>query len=228
MADKIAIFYHCLVFKEHNGRELLDPAVRIINDQMQMLYNVGLINACQEMVVGINGGEESKNIVDLLIPIKAKIVLHGLQCHTENRTLFEIEKWVPNHPGWKVLYIHAKGATHPEGDPLRTNWRNCMMRNLVKNWRHCVRELDQNDLVGCHWMTGDKTPPSQSIFAGNFWWARSDYLASIPSMMVRPRIQESGLDSAESRYESEVWIGNGATFPKVKDLHPEWIDQCHS
>lgn len=223
---KIALFYHSLLF---NGTppQLLDAAAVITSEQMWRLDEVGLTAAASEFVVGMNGGDETLKIARLLVSSKAKFVMHGLDAHTENCTLFEIEKWVQDHPDWLVLYFHCKGATHPLDDPLRTNWRKCMMRNLIDNWKQCVSDLESGyDAVGCHWMTGEKTPPGQSIFAGNFWWAQSNYLRTIPSMLTRPRIIDDGLKAASSRYESEVWIGNGSRFPKVKDYHPEWIDQC--
>jgi hypothetical protein len=99
-----------------------------------------------------------------------------------------------------------------------------MMKNAVQNWRTCVQDLDSGlESVGSHWMTGDQTPPGQSIWAGNFGWAKSAFLATLPSIMERDRIKLSGIDSIESRYESEVWIGNGPRLPKVKDYHgPNW------
>ena len=221
----IAIFYHCLFYLGEPPK-FMEASFPIVREQMQCLDNCGLLEAAQELEVGINGGLESWPIAAELIPKKATIRLHGLKSRNENSTLRLIEDWAPTHKDWNVLYFHAKGATHTSRDPLRENWRSCMMRNLVSNWKQCVIDLDSADAVGCHWMTGDQTPPGQSIFAGNFWWATSDYLATIPSMLQRERIKVSGIHAPESRYESEVWIGNGSRFPKIKDYHPAWIDTC--
>jgi len=219
----IAIFYHCLLFKDTPDNMLMS-AVNIVAGQMEMATNVGLISAASEFHVGINGGEESKQVAQLLLPAKAKIDLHGLQCKNECRTILMLERWIPNHEDWYVLYFHSKGATHAAGDGYTTTWRNCMMKNAVKNWRTCVNDLDAGfESVGSHWMTGDQTPPGQSIWAGNFWWAKASFLVTLPSIMLRDRITLSGIDSIESRYESEVWIGNGPRLPKVKDYHgPGW------
>lgn len=222
----IAIFYHCLFFLGQPPK-FLEASFPIVKEQMRQLRDSGLMDQAQVMVVGVNGSDESHTFAKELFPQKSHVFFNGLECRTENMTIRAMEQWVADKPGWNVLYFHSKGATHPLGDPLRSNWSACMMRNLVANWRQCVSDLESGcDAVGCHWMTGDKTPPGQSIFAGNFWWAQSDYLMTIPSIMLRDRIIESGLGNPESRYESEVWIGNGTRFPKVKDYHPEWIDQC--
>lgn len=187
-----------------------------------------LLDACDVFQVGVNGGEESRAISTLAFPkSKTMVTYHGLQCHNECRTILLVQEFAAAFPDWYILYFHAKGATHEDDTGLRRNWRACMMRNLVQNWWQCVADLNSGyDAVGCHWMTGEKTPPGQSVFAGNFYWAKSDYLRTIPSIYKRDRIKLSGIDSIESRYEAEVMIGFGNPFPKVKDYHNEWIDQC--
>jgi len=223
MKKPVAIFYHCL-FELGEPPEIKPAAISIIHNQMSVLRDSGLLDEASHFAVGINGAELSLQISRLMIPSKAKIVTHGLQCRSENRTLVEIEKWLTNHPDWYVLYFHAKGATHPVGHSYSDTWRSCMMRHVIKDWRQCVSDLDDgNESVGCHWMTGDQTPPGQSIWAGNFWWATSNFLRTLPSIYERDRIKVSGIDSVESRYESEVWIGNGIRIPRIKDYHgPNW------
>jgi hypothetical protein len=217
----IAIWYHTLFQIDD---KILEAAMEIVHEQMELLKNSGLLEAATEMWVGVNGGPESKHYVEGLIPKKAKVIYHGLQCRNECRTIAELEKWAPSSPDDYVLYFHSKGATHPPGDAFRGRWRNCMMRHLVRNWRQCVTDLDAGyEAVGCHWMEPPRTPDTQFIFAGNFWWARSSFLKTLPSIFQRERIKTSGIDSLESRYEPEVWLGNGPRPPKIKDYHgPGW------
>lgn len=218
----IAIFYHCLFFVG-DRRQLTPSGIQIVNEQMESLIQTGLLDACQHFSVGINGGEESRVYASILIPHKATLFFHGLDSHNENSTLVNVESWLPGHPGWNVLYFHSKGATWPYDDYTRSRWRGCMMRNVVANWRQCVKDLDSGfDSVGCHWMTPPATPVGQRIWAGTFWWATSDYLLTLPSIMNRDRIKVSGLKHRDSRYESEVWIGNGQFPPRINDYHPNW------
>lgn len=219
----IAIFYHCL-FYLGEPPHALPVATSIISEQMEALRVSGLLGHCMSMTVGVNGGQESMGAVDVFIPRKAQVIMHGLKCHNENRTLFHVEQWLPGHEDWYVLYFHSKGASHPKRDEFTTTWRNCMMRHDITNWRQCVQDLDLGyEAVGCHWMTPPATPEGQNIFAGTFWWAKASYLLTLPSIMERERIKVSGMDALESRYESEVWIGNGPRLPKVKDYHgPDW------
>lgn len=219
----IAIFYHCLFFLGQET-EPLEAAPTIVREQMLRLKDSGLLAATAEFHAGINGGEESAQLASLLLPRDAQIVLHGLQCRNECRTIRMLEEWLPGHEDWYVLYFHSKGATHPQGDNFTTTWRNCMTRHCITNWRRCVDDLDAGfEAVGCHWMVPPATPPGQHIFAGTYFWAKASYLLTLPSIMERDRIKVSGIDSLESRYEAEVWIGNGPRLPKIKDYHgPNW------
>lgn len=217
----IAIFYHAL-FKLGDPSKVLPAAVNIVADQMNTLKESGLLAAASQMIVGINGGDESKPLAGALLPAQAHLVFHGLQCRNECRTIRIIEEWLPGHEDWYVLYHHSKGATKPD---LRNRyWRECMERHCVKEWRKCVADLEAGyDAVGCHWFDPPRTPQGQHIFAGTFFWSKASYLRTLPSIMDRDRIKLSGIDSIESRYESEVWIGNGPVQPRVKDYHPGWM-----
>lgn len=219
----IAIFYHSL-FVLGNPPDLLPCAAEIISDQMQALKSSGLEDAAAEIHCGINGGDESIALAYEFLPHKCTRTFHGLDSRSENLTLVMLEKWLSDHEDWLVLWFHSKGATHAPGDSFSGQWRNCMMRHLVHNWRQCVSDLESGyEAVGCHWMEPPATPATQFIFAGNFWWARVSFLRTLPSIFERERIKLSGIGSLESRYEAEVWIGNGPRPPKVKDYHgPGW------
>jgi len=217
---KICIVYHCLLYGG-NPPDLLPNAYCVVNEQMQQLKDSGLLYKASEFIVGINGEQESNEIANLLIPKSAKRILHGLNCYGENRTILEIEEFSKTHRDWNILYFHSKGATHPN-DMLRINWRRCMMRQLVTNWGRCVQDLDSGfESVGCHWLTNMGSDRSQNYWGGNFWWANSDFIRTLPSICSRTRIRISGIDSLDSRYEAEAWIGIGSRLPKVKDYHPE-------
>lgn len=222
MAKRIAIFYHGVFMLKPDF--VLPAAMPIILGQMETLRAGGLLDAADYFVAGINGGVESASRAKLAIPAKAKKVMHGLDSNSENLTIVELENWIrglDRHEDWNVLYFHSKGATHAIGD-YRTPWRDCMMKHLVANWRQCVFDLETYESVGCHWMAPPLTPKGQHIWAGNFWWARASFLSTLPSIFERDRIKQSGIASLESRYESEVWIGNGPRLPTIKDYHPNW------
>lgn len=219
----IAVWYHSLFF-------LGDPPVHlpaapeIVAEQMAALKTSGLEDAAAEIHIGVNGTkDESEPFAGLLFPEKAQVTYHGLQCRNELRTILMLEEWVKTHPNWNVLYFHSKGATHaPDshyGHNISAPWRIGMMQDLVLNWRTCCKELDAgHDIVCSHfmWRMADGT---QHIPCGNFLWLTSDFAAKLPSFMLRDRLRVSGLDSVESRFEAEVYWGNGPT-PNVKQWRP--------
>lgn len=222
---KIAVFQHALLFLGDPPR-LLPAGLRIVNQQLRLLETTGLMDACDHHVVGLNGGKESLGVMRW--NEKTKVILHGLESRAENLTLVALEQWLPGHEDWYVLYFHCKGATHPPGDysDFNTRWRNCMTKHCIENWKTCVADLDGGvESCGCHWMTG-LADGTQNIWAGNFWWAKASFLLTLPSIFLRDRIKVSGIADVESRYESEVWIGNGPRLPTVKDYHLNGLGGC--
>lgn len=219
----IAIFYHCLFYRT-NPFQLLPNAMAIVEEQMRIIEMSGLLQTTSFFLAGINGSSESLHPALEILPQNSAMLFHGLDCKSENMTILALERWLLNHPDWYVLYLHSKGATHPPNDDKSVRWRNCMMRNLVTEWVRCVADLKAGyDSVGCHW-TGPlkKFNPPQSLWGGNFWWAKSNFLLTLPSIQSRPQIKQSGLGAIESRYEAEIWIGNGPRLPRVKDYHHAW------
>ena len=222
MTRRIAVFFHCLFF--YGDPPVLIPnALSIVFEQMQALKDSGLLDACDELIVGVNGGPESEAVARRVLPEKAHIVFHGLQSRSENLTLIEIEKWAPKHPNWNILYFHTKGVTHVPGSVyhnVATEWRRSMMMDLVTNWRTCVSDLHDHDIACSCWEWG-MCDGTQNIPPGNFLWLRSNFAIQLPSLYTRARIQQSGISSFESRFEAEVKWGNGPR-PTVKQYRPYW------
>ncbi len=221
MTPPIIIFFHA-VFQI--GPKPLPSAPKIVYEQMNALRNSGLLDACDEFHVGVNGGAESEQFVEAFIPKKAIVTYHGLQCRNELRTLLMIERWCSNFkPEAYILSFHSKGASHaPDseyGKNMSTPWRKRMMHECVEKWRFCVRDLEACDAVGSHWLTGQGWDHSQHYFAGTFFWTRASFFRTIPSVLTRQRIKDSGIDSIESRYEAEVHLGNGPRLPIVSNRY---------
>lgn len=221
----IAIFFHGLFFL---GDRHLPQAGCIISDQITQMVDSGLWDAAQEIHFGINGGTESEGIAKAIIPAKAQVVFHGLQNRNENLTVIMACEFAKTHPGWNILYVHAKGASHDpnSGDgKFRTLWREGMMQDLVINWRDRVTDLETHNIVCSSWMW-NMADGTQHIPAGNFLWVTSEFAAQLPSIYLRDRIKVSGIMSHESRYEAEVFWGNGLR-PIVKSLrHKMWPWPC--
>jgi hypothetical protein len=219
---RIAIFYHCL-FVLGDPPEMLPAALEIVCDQMEALRSSGLLDAAEEMHVGVNGGKESEMFANGLLPKKAQITYHGLQSRSENLTVVMLENWVKDHPDWYVFSFHSKGATHAMGSDYGSfahRWRQRMEHHCIHGWRQCVADLDAGyEACGAHWLTAQGWDRSQHYFAGTMWWCKSSFFATIPSIYTRQRIKDSGIGALESRYEAEVKIGNGPRLPRVKNYY---------
>lgn len=210
----IAVFYHCLFgLKEGKVFEEKPAAFAIVHEFVSALRTSGLLDEAQEVFFGVNGGPESEDYAKISLPPKAKMIFHGLDSRAENLTICHLHEWCRTHPRWAVLYAHAKGCTHPPESPYATGvsapWRQTMTQYLVGGWRESVAQLEAGaDIACCHWLWG-MADGTQHIPAGNFLWTTSDFVASLPSMHQRERIKQSGIAAKESRYEAEVFWGNG-------------------
>jgi hypothetical protein len=224
MSSKIAVWYHGLFYLDG---EFLPNAFNIAQWQMAVMEASGLTDTADEIYCGVNGGDESVAFAETVFPEKSVKLYHGLQCHTEIRTIMHMQKTMTGRKGWKIFYHHCKGAFHSPGEKMIINWRNCMTNHLVTNWMNCVNALNNGkDSAGCHWLEG-QVDGTMCLFGGNFFWVTSDFLNTLPPIENNPRIPiMGGVDAVESRFESEVILGTGPRMPKVRDFHAAWPFNC--
>jgi hypothetical protein len=108
-----------------------------------------------------------------------------------------------------VLYAHTKGAYRAA--PSSVLWRRRMTEYAVGMWERCAAALDDGyDCAGPHWITPEAGwPVPAPFFAGNFWWARLDFLRRLP------------VPGGADRWAAEQWIGQ-TEIPRVLNLLPIW------
>jgi hypothetical protein len=75
-----------------------------------------------------------------------------------------------------ICYLHGKGVTSPW--PAYVHWRWMMLSHIVLPWRERLADLDRYDAVGCCHQ------PDWPCFAGNWWWARADWIRRLPAPIV--------------------------------------------
>lgn len=208
---KIAVFYHCYL----SGGEVavsVDNVIRIASAQFSALDKSGLSDSAQHISIGVSGSPADYMAIASMSP-KSSEVSHNLAGVGELPTMKRMQDWCKNNPGWLVLYIHTKGAIH-HGNPPYEAWRSCMERAVVWGWKKCVNDLlGRYESCGAHWLTPQRFPfiGETAYWGGNFWWARSDFLNTLPP-----------IDVNLSRYEAEVWIGRGPRRPVVMDYAPHF------
>lgn len=212
--NPIAVFYHCRL--SGGSPEIKLPhASAIMAQQMFALTESGLARSAKEIHIGCNGEDDDVAVARMLAPSGSNVVAHGPNSAGEFPTLRYLIGWLPQHQGWHVFYHHSKCATRT--DPLCEAWRFCMELATVWNWRRCVGDLKVADSVGAHWMTPEKFGDrvKAPYWGGNFWWARSEFLSTLPPLPERER------NSAE-HWLCEGWIGHGPRRPTVVDYAPHW------
>lgn len=97
---------------------------------------------------------------------------------------------------YPILYIHSKGAlTENHCTHL---WREYMQAFLIEDYRNCMDTLMWHGYDTCG---VDLNPFGGLHYSGNFWWARSDYIAALPDPQAS-RDRWAG----EPRMWSEYWL----------------------
>ena len=127
-----------------------------------------------------------------------------------------------NEP-WFVLYLHTKGVYR--SGRLSDDWRRMMLYFCVEKWQDALSMFDDQECmaVGCnlrnkrparrysqhfksHGLDILKAPPMWH-YSGNFWWARSEAIRSLPdpeSQEARRILTWKGI---KVNLAAERWIG---------------------
>lgn len=217
----LVVFYHTRLF---GGEPKIDPdySITLMSEQMALLKASGLLQAAQEVVICINGDTQNRLAARSLAPAKARFIDNGADALGLLRTVNALRQWCVEHPGWYVCFWHIKGVTHP-WDLLNARWRQCMERCVIRNWHRCVADLNAGwESVGAHWLTPEQYRGIVKLpfWGGQFFWATSDFLATLPALPSNPTRREEW-------FLSENWIGMGRR-PKVRDYAPHWpgIESC--
>jgi len=110
-----------------------------------------------------------------------------------------------------VLYLHTKGITQRYQNV--TDWVNMMLYFLVEKTEECVEKLKEYDTVGCNLYL--HSHECRSHYSGNFWWAKTSYLRTLPYL------------SMISRHEAELWMLMNHKC-KCYSMHNSRIDHYRS
>jgi len=145
----------------------------------------------------------------------------------EGQTLKELQTYSKTNDGY-VLYIHSKGMLHSINShqtiPTR-DWRHHMSYWCGERWKDCIQKIkdDQVDAVSTNW-TRDPYPH----FAGNFWWATTDYIKTLPNVLDRSLYYDEKLTEKFDghRFCYEVWMASNN--PKVRSIHYSAIDHYYA
>jgi hypothetical protein len=164
----------------------------------------GLLGVLDSVRVGIVGGFENRvRVLELFAELDVTVtVVAEADEGWEQVTLTELHEFAKQDDGF-VLYAHTKGAW--SNDRMAHPWRFSMIHDTVTRWRECVKALDFVQTAGAFWQESAmiEHQDHEHFFGGNFWWARSDYVAGLPPL------------KNEHRFQAEGWVGLGSPSVRI-------------
>lgn len=205
---KIKIFAH---FVDNEGSR------PIIEEQIDLFLKTDLINNA-EFFFYCNYNESNYNWLKSCLADYHNchfINVHAKSDDYEFPTLIGLQKNChQDQEEFAVLYIHLKGVTHVNNryNKPTEDWRHFMQYFNVENWRQCVAKLeDDHDTVGVNFY---KCPLPH--YSGNFWWARSSYIRTLPALVYpssinyRCQLKFNNLKDYTLSYkvEAEMWVAS--------------------
>jgi hypothetical protein len=125
------------------------------------------------------------------------------EADTLNFMLKKAEGYEKNTP---MLYVHTKGVshTHPIMKKNIGAWVRYLDLYTINKWEECIQGLRDNDAAGGLYESSDP-----KHFSGNFFWANSEYIQSLP------RITSYNIDNYN---RGEFWIlSNTSKVYSLKD-----------
>ncbi|HYV89717.1 MAG TPA: glycosyltransferase, partial [Candidatus Polarisedimenticolia bacterium] len=128
----------------------------------------------------------------------------------EAPTLTLIRLFAEFHRQARILYLHTKGASHPQPTLQNADWRRMMLYFLVERHEQAIAALTSADVVGCNLLEAPKRH-----FSGNFWWAKASYLAGLAPV------------PAGDRHEAEWWVLSGQNA-RAQSLHDSGVHHHHA
>lgn len=124
-----------------------------------------------------------------------------------------------------IGYIHSKGTLTPDfsGQSAISDWRRYMQYFAVYRHLDVFNLLQRFDTVGV-----DLKGHPGWHYSGNFWWARSDYVAALPELMdaecrgmpsPRHRAEFYVASNADGRHFS-MWDSGINVFERANHAYP--------
>ncbi len=207
---KNKLYYHFYIPDTPSHWELL------LYEQLDYIEGSGLQHSC-EVEICVSSNEE--NYKKLQQNIKSYSFLKSFwfdanikenKNHYEGTTLLKLYDECDSYHN--VGYIHSKGITSLSKQVNR--WRKVLEYGVIEKWKDNINALSKEyDVSGICWdIIGNH-------FSGNFWWAKSSYIRTLPRPVIEKWSKQIVPINAHwsSRFRYEGWIG--LENPKVNNLY---------
>jgi hypothetical protein len=195
----------------------------IVLQHFNTICNWALIDELEEIRIGIVGKPELRKLIkemlhQSMVKDKIKIIIER-GSGDEYVTLEKMREASMTEDNVLYFYGHTKGSFRPTLSNMI--WARTMLFYNVVQRRTIFQKLENTkiDCAGAFWLTQSAHPQiiqddpnATPFFGGNFWWAKSNYVRTLPQV------------AKQTRYESERWIG--LNDPRVysttpPEFHPE-------
>lgn len=197
----------------------------VVCEQLTTLERSGLGSACDRLTVTVVGPhiDKAKELFRRFSFYPKVLLIHASEDVrvAEFPGIEMVKKIALEREDANILYMHSKGITHLQNDRTRNvrSWRRYLEYFLIERWEACIEALQTFNLCGVEWLNCTKSMApcmeNPGIFAGNFWWARADYLRTCKDVPPRPWDPSS---LYRDRYHCEVFIASGQN-PLPKSFH---------
>lgn len=130
-------------------------------------------------------GEIEKNqeflsdLKDLYPKIEYALIANQEFMNEPDTLNFMLKKAKEYESNTSMLYLHTKGLSYANPD-VRKNveaWVRYLDLFVIYKWEECVKALENHDAAG-----GLYVYHNPKHFSGNFWWANSDYIKTLPKL----------------------------------------------
>jgi hypothetical protein len=144
----------------------------------------------------------------------------------ELATLVQIRHYCKAHPKDYALYLHDKGTRRPSGQDSQldtffkqADWRKLQEYFLVEIFEDCLRALDTTANT-CGALLR-KWPHLH--YSGNFWWARCDYINTLPPISRWRHYWET-------HFWAELYLGGAVSWNERRgeDGTYQWAARMHN
>ena len=158
---------------------------RILLDKFKKIRLSGLYEKTNKIYLTLFGDDlglhsEFLNELKEVYPKIEYVVITNQEFLNEPDTLnFMLKKASEYDTNTAMLYLHTKGVSY--ANPyIKKNidaWVRYLDLYVIKQWEECVKALEENDAAGGLYVYQDP-----KHFSGNFWWANSDYIKTLPKI----------------------------------------------
>jgi hypothetical protein len=151
------------------------------------------------------GSDENLQVVKgLFNHSKINIIYHSNDTSIYERKCLSLLREHATRENFKALYIHSKGVSKiGKRENNISDWTDLMSYFTIEKHERCLEILQEYDCCGVNIHTVTKIDIKhisniniKDHFSGNFWWATSEHLRKLPSV-IGPKY-----------LDPEVWIGS--------------------